>query len=135
MMRGAPLALAAFLFCSANGAAWFMGAQMPTARSDHSCVALGSTVYMMGGCSSDQVYEDNYSACSTYSARLDAYNVDTNTWTRLANMPRERYRMAAAATATKIYVFGGIAGYAPEVPVNLVRRCIFIFFFSCSLHV
>jgi len=92
-------------------------ASLPEPRSDHSCDLYKNYVYITGGCKSDQVYYDEFggSACAVYSKRLDRYDLDTNTWASLADMPKERFRHTSAVAANKLFVFGGIVAGEGEV--------------------
>jgi len=45
---------------------------------------------------------------------VHAYNPETDTWTRKANLPIGRRNIAAAVVGDKIYVFGGHLGYVEE---------------------
>lgn len=94
-----------------------MMASLPEPRSDHSCDLYKNYVYITGGCKSDQVYYDEFggSACAVYSKRLDRYDLDANTWTKMADMPKERYRHTSAVANGKLFVFGGIIGGGAEV--------------------
>lgn len=88
-------------------AKWVNKAPMPVLRSDMSCHYFAGKVYMAGGCSSEQVYESNYSACDSLSQRMDVYHQATDTWTRGANMPRVRNRHTGVAYDGFVYLFGG----------------------------
>lgn len=79
------------------------------AISDHTAVLHNNTVYIAGGCDSDQVCPE-YSPvcyCLTITNKLEAWNVESDQWTQLANMPRGRFRHAAAIVAGKMYLLGG----------------------------
>ena len=72
---------------------------MPTGRQALAAVAVGSTIYAMGGsflafdCSFDAVFE--------------SYSTTANEWTSLEPMPVPRHGAAAAVVDGKIYLIGG----------------------------
>ena len=92
---------------------------------------VGQGIYVFGGCASNQVYigqadfaryaglpmnnadVQNFYAnyyCGMFdgvSNSSDVYFPESHTWRTLPEMPRHRYRHAAAAVGTDIYVFGG----------------------------
>lgn len=72
-----------------------------------SCNLYAGLVYMTGGCSSDEVYEANSSACDTMSSRLDIYDPQKDSWVQKASAPRARNRHGSATYNNKLYLFGG----------------------------
>eukprot|EP00940_MAST-03C_sp_MAST-3C-sp2_P003153 g3153.t1 len=115
-------------------AEFFTRETMPLARSDMTATVVGDGIYVIGGCAARQGHvsrtlyanitgQTNMSAadvlnwyegyyCGTLqepgaTTRTSVYFPGTNSWTVLADAPRARYRHAAAAVGTSIYVFGG----------------------------
>ena len=86
---------------------WTAVAPMSTKRSDHTTTELGEHLYVAGGCSADQA-----SFCAALTNVFEKYDPVANTWTSLPPLPRQRYRHAAVAVGTKLYLIGG-ADLAP----------------------
>jgi len=88
---------------------------MPLGRSDMtvSPAQVGGELrmYVVGGCVSDQICYDPDSTmqcfCSGITNQTHYYRPSTNTYGTAADMPRERYRHAAAQVGGVIYLFGG----------------------------
>ena len=71
------------------------------ARWRHAADVLGKSIVVVGGLSGDELHA---------LSRVDAYNVETRTWTALASLPVPRYDViGATAIQGKLYVAGGIA--------------------------
>jgi RHS repeat-associated protein len=81
-----------------------------TARSQLAVVAVGDTVYAIGG---------RLSNSSSATNLVQAYNPATNTWTTKANLPVARMDAGAAVIDGKIYVVGGRSAYG-GLPQNTV---------------
>lgn len=73
---------------------------MPTARSEMPAVEIAGRVYVPGGFSGP-----------LGSGRLEAYQIATDTWQRLADMPQARHHLMATAHAGVLYVLGGSAPF------------------------
>ena len=91
---------------------WYAHNAMPTARSDMTATTVGEGIYVLGGCASNQLYNygDDYYYCGNFDGVTDVaslYLPESKAWRVLPAMPRKRYRHAAAAVNTDIYVFGG----------------------------
>lgn len=82
---------------------WAPVAPMSVKRSDHTTTGVGSELYAAGGCSGDQA---DY--CPSLTNVFEKYNPVTNQWSTLAPLPRQRYRHAATAIDTKLYLIGGV---------------------------
>jgi len=79
---------------------WSTVAPMPAGRADAGAVAVGNTIYVMGG--SDGTH---------HVSTMQAYNTSTNTWTTVASMPTARDNVAAAIGSDgRIYAIGGCCG-------------------------
>ena len=81
---------------------WTAAASLPTPRDHLAVVALGDTLYAMGG-RVQLDYRDNLST-------VEAYNVESDQWVSRADMPTPRSGVAAAVVDEWIYVFGGESG-------------------------
>lgn len=90
---------------------WSFHARMPYAASDMTATSVDGSVYLVGGCVGNQSYITTdwggmYS-CSAVTDKALVYSPSTDTWVALPPAPRARYRHAAAAVGSKLYVFGG----------------------------
>ena len=81
--------------------AWTPGPNLPDGfgRGASGTVAIGSTIYLVGGFSSRAVYPF-----------VHAYDTVAETWTRLPDLPTERDHMAIGVIDDTIVVAGGRAG-------------------------
>jgi N-acetylneuraminic acid mutarotase len=79
---------------------------MPTARSEMPAVAIDGVIYVPGG----------FGGLS----RLEAYDVEGDVWTRLADMPQGRHHLMAAAHEGRLYVFGGASSLISWAPTDTV---------------
>jgi kelch-like protein 20/kelch-like protein 24/35 len=75
---------------------------LPEPRSDHAQVAVGSTLYVLGGFV--RVEPAQYISASVL--KLDTLQ---GIWNAVAPMPAPRYDFAACVVGSDIYVFGGIS--------------------------
>jgi len=89
---------------------WQSKADMPENRSDLTATTVGDAIYLIGGCEGNQEWsaEAGMYLCSAASKATVRYAPATNTYVRLEDAPVTRYRHAAAAAGTKIYLFGGV---------------------------
>ena len=78
---------------------WRKMPQILPARSNMSAAVLAKSVVVVGGSSRQQ---------PAGMRRVDAYNVETRTWTPLAPLPEPRLRHGATTINGKIYVAGGV---------------------------
>ncbi|MFC1595645.1 Kelch repeat-containing protein [Gemmatimonadota bacterium] len=86
---------------------WATKTPMPTARYNHSAVAINGKLYVAGG-----------DADSDALSALEVYDPVTNSWTTLISMPTARSSPAAAAIGGKLYVAGGYnSGYVSTLEV------------------
>mmetsp|Transcript_34463 Transcript_34463/g.80008 ORF Transcript_34463/g.80008 Transcript_34463/m.80008 type:complete len:389 (+) Transcript_34463:73-1239(+) len=98
---------------------WNTKASMLAARSDMTATTVGDAIYLIGGCTMDQVWVTgpypSY-ACggglpSAISGKTTAYlPAGDEHRANLPDAPRARYRHAAAEVGGKIYLFGGTNG-------------------------
>lgn len=72
-------------------------------------VTLGRKIYLMGGCVKDQEYikELGFSVCPEITSKSLAFVPETKKFEVLPPAPNARYRHAALAVGTKIYLAGG----------------------------
>jgi N-acetylneuraminic acid mutarotase len=82
---------------SVTGNTWSAAAALPTARSDVGAMAVGTKIYVFGGCNSSGI-----------SGEVDIYNSATNSWTAGARMPTPRAAFyGLGVKGGLIYVMGG----------------------------
>jgi len=83
---------------------WRPSDALPFPLSDMTANTVGDKIYLMGGCSSDQI---GY-VCPSISTDVFIYDVTKGTYETLTNvLPRARYRHATALIGTKLYLMGG----------------------------
>jgi len=76
---------------------WTSGlAPLPTARGGFGAAALGDEVLIIGGEGNGQTYRT-----------VEAYNIVTNTWRKLADMPTARHGIQAAVCNGGVYIAAG----------------------------
>src|SRR5215203_1537642 len=84
---------------AAPSARWESRAPLPVPRTEVSAAAAGGRIIVAGG----------YLADGSSSARVDAFDPATDTWTRLPDLPFGVNHAAAAAYRGRVYVLGGYA--------------------------
>lgn len=94
---------------------WTVQAPALTARAYASAAGIGSSLYVVGGCSSG---ED----CRVGTTNvLEVLSVPNQTWTTMAPMPTPRSTMVAAAIGGKLYVVGGMGPCPPCYSLDAVE--------------
>lgn len=93
----------------AEDAQWLTKSPMPTARSDLTANTVGDYIYVIGGCSTNQLCPPGagYCFCQQLTNVTEAYHPSTDSWATLAEAPRPRYRHGAAVIGNKLYLIGG----------------------------
>jgi len=95
---------------------WLTKTAMPVKRSDMTATTVGEAIYLVGGCGMDQIwtpspqypgYTCGGGVSAAISNKVTSFHPLTNEHKTKADAPRGRYRHAAAAVGTKIYLFGG----------------------------
>jgi len=88
---------------------WRTKQAMPSKRSDLTATTLGDAIYLVGGCDGDQEWNGNAGMylCTGITKESVKYLPLTDSYETLPEAPRSRYRHAAAAIGSKIYVLGG----------------------------
>jgi hypothetical protein len=82
--------------------AWSEVAPMPKPRSVIGTCALGSNIYVIGGCESDEAVSTTY-----------CYNTVTNVWSTLPNMPEAKMAHSVCVVSGLVYAIGGQTGMHP----------------------
>ncbi len=82
---------------------------LPMAISDATATSLADGIFIFGGCVADQQYDSasGFYFCPDVTNASLKYYPATDSYANLASMPRKRYRHAAAALGSKIYLLGG----------------------------
>jgi N-acetylneuraminic acid mutarotase len=81
---------------------WYTTNPMPTDRLNLACALLDDKIYVAGGMHCINGVQD-YNGLKTF----EVYNLSTQTWSTLPDMPTRRWGLSAVAFDGKIYVFGG----------------------------
>jgi N-acetylneuraminic acid mutarotase len=98
----AGLSVPAFSASTFNGT-WRAMPSLQPARWRHAADVLGKSIVVVGGLRGDELHA---------LSRVDAFNVETRTWTGLADLPVPLYEANGATTinGSKLYVTGGRSG-------------------------
>jgi len=86
---------------------WRKKKAMPTKRSDLTATTLDDAIYLVGGCDSDQEWNSGAYLCTGITKTAVKYLPLTDKYESIQDAPRSRYRHAAAAIGSKVYVLGG----------------------------
>ena len=81
---------------------WISGTSMPTHRTTLDCVLINGKIYVIGGLQIIGGVID-YNGLKT----LEVYDLSTETWSTLPDMPTKRWGLSAVAFDGKIFVVGG----------------------------
>src|SRR6266446_1657680 len=83
--------------------AWITLAPMPTARAGAAAAVIDDGIFVIGG------RQSTNGPCSggPYLQTVEKYDIDTNTWSPVAQLPTPRSDLAAVAHGGKIFIFGG----------------------------
>jgi N-acetylneuraminic acid mutarotase len=94
---------------------WVEVAPLPTPRSDVAAVAIGSKIWVFGGCT---VSENGFGGKPKMSKEVDSYDPATDTWTKETNMPVASCAFSqVAAIGSTVYIIGGYVG-ATQPPLG-----------------
>lgn len=80
---------------------WRMTPALVPGRADMAAAVIEKSIVVVGGSTSVQ---DEWQPLT----RVDAYNVETKTWTQLKSLPEPRIRHGATTINGRIYVAGGL---------------------------
>ncbi len=101
-------------FSQTGDGSWSTKAPIPTARKEiaNSTVSLNGKIYVIGGVESN----------GTISNKVEVYEVASDSWSEVANLPIRVWRSSATALEGKIYVLGGYTSTAafPFSPTDKV---------------
>src|SRR6266436_355481 len=83
--------------------AWATLTSMNTARAGAAAAVIDDGIFVIGG------RQSTSGPCSggPYLTTVEKYDIDTDTWSAVAQLPSARSDLAAVAHGGKIYVFGG----------------------------
>lgn len=104
---------------------WFLSTEVPgtwrkmpsivPARGEMGAAVSDKSIVVVGGHGNDNLA----------MSRVDAYNVETRTWTPLKALPRPRYGNGATTINGRIYVAGGRSTDNPVVPAP--QKTLFVY--------
>jgi Kelch motif len=83
----------------AGGGRWLRRAPLPAARFNHGAVALGDTLYVLGGFAEGRELRDVF-----------AYDAGANRWRRVTQLPRATHAFGLVAFRGELWVIGGRRG-------------------------
>ena len=118
MLPPTLICLAGLLCLAAAQPAWNTIAPLPFARSDHTATALGSAIYIAGGCDGAQkCVSGGTCSCTSYTRNMLAYTPATNAYTARAPLLQPRYRhiVCPLADESGMVLLGGRT-LTPAVP-------------------
>ncbi|MBS4034202.1 MAG: T9SS type A sorting domain-containing protein [Ignavibacterium sp.] len=81
---------------------WILKNPMPTARNNLACALLDGKIYVLGGMQVNNSVV-NWNGLKSF----EVYDLVTETWSTLPDMPRYRWGLSVVAFENKIYVLGG----------------------------
>lgn len=90
----------------------YFGVDMPTPRASFGCIQSKGKAYCIGGIVAHRVYDSDSHSWPTQATvfdKLEIYDVENNTWSQGAPLPRKAYEVMVCVDDVndKIYVFGG----------------------------
>ena len=100
---------------------WSSGASMLGPRAFLAVAAVGGTVYAFGGDKVDHIGPFGNPGPSGAIRIVEAYDPDTNTWTRKADLPNAVESAGAVAIGGTIYVVGGGTSAACASALSFVQ--------------
>jgi len=87
---------------------WTTKTGLPSGRSDMSASTVADAIVLVGGCTGNQTFQGWGYGCEEVTAQTVVYSPLDDTYAaNVPDAPRTRYRHAAAAVGTKVYVIGG----------------------------
>jgi N-acetylneuraminic acid mutarotase len=90
---------------------WAELADLPEPKRGLGAAVVGDGIFAIGG-------SDGSSPCTgTESASVYRYDILTDAWAQVADLPSARSDLAAAVKGGKIYVFGGCTGLSSELTI------------------
>ena len=82
---------------------WYKGTSLIRSRRRHAMVAVGGSIYILGG------YDDNQTDETARTlSEIEEYDINARNWKRSGNLSMAVRSMTAAVSKEKILVFGGI---------------------------
>lgn len=105
-MSNAPTAFA-------SSSTWITGAAVPLARFEAQGLVVKGKLYIFGGF---------YNNALSTTKRSDVYDIASNRWSRIADLPEPLTHAAQAADGTTMYLVGGYVGNNPGPSINRVWK-------------
>ena len=100
---------------------WRRVADMPTPRTIARAAVVDGVIYVFGGFNSKDRFFQNWKL----PVHVEAYNPQTDTWTRKRNMPVSRINFDLAAVGGRVYLIGGTTGFGEEHEQRMDRLDIY----------
>ena len=91
---------------------WQRGVNMPTLRHGAKAAVVDGIIYVFGGYSA----KDQKPLNRKFPVRVDAYDPQTDTWSRKQDMPVPRIHFGLGVVAGKVYIIGGRTGVREPIP-------------------
>ncbi|CAG7722005.1 unnamed protein product, partial [Allacma fusca] len=79
---------------------WTTVGVSPHPRADHAVGLIGNQIYLVGGVQQG-------STCLRISKSMDTFDIETNKWSRKAEMPSEKTGLCVAVLNSRLYAIGG----------------------------
>jgi len=97
------------LIFAASAGEWNTVSPLLYAKSDHSAVTIGDGIFLVGGCSADQTCPEDipFCICPEVTNITEVYFPTSDAWLPMLDAPHARFRHAAVAIGTTMYILGG----------------------------
>ena len=102
--RNGPNGLSTVEVYDTKNDTWQRVADMPTPREAAKAAVVNGIIYVFGGLSRKK------DADMEYPVHVEAYDAQTDTWTRKGDMPVSRIYFSLGVVAGKVYLIGGSTG-------------------------
>lgn len=97
--------------------AWRAAAPEPIVRYEAADAVVNNKLYVFGGFDNTLPFPID---AITATARSDVYDLSTNTWTRIRDLPEPTTHMGQAVVGTTVWLAGGFIGNEPGVSTSHV---------------
>ena len=115
--RAGPFGLSTVEIYDTQTNTWQRGADMPTPRTNAKATVVNGTIYVFGGYNSKDNFLENWKMAD----HVEAYDPETDTWTRKRKMPISRIYFGLGVVAGRVYLIGGSTGLGEEQEQRMDR--------------
>ena len=115
--RAGPFGLSTVEIYDTQTNTWQRGADMPTPRTNAKAAVVDGTIYVFGGYNSKDNFLENWKMAD----HVEAYDPETDTWTRKRKMPISRFYFGLGVVAGRVYLIGGTIGLGEEQEQRMDR--------------